>query len=79
LEIEPDKHVHGLFYYDSYYLLKNIDENDANKYLVKARELKSFCKPVKARLDNKVTPETRFALTKLWHVCFLAYWTYDLE
>lgn len=79
LEIEPDFHIHGLIYYNIYYLLKLQNNPECEKYLIKAREMKKYCKPVKARLDNTPTPETKFALTKPWHVCFLAYWTYDLE
>ena len=79
LKVEPDFHIHGLIYYNIYYLLKSQNNLECEKYLIKAREMKKYCKPVKARLDNTPTPETKFALTKPWHVCFLAYWTYDLQ
>lgn len=79
LEVEPDFHIHGIIYYNIYYLLKLQNNPECEKYLIKAREMKKYCKPVKARLDNNITPETKYALTKPWHVCFLAYWTYDLK
>lgn len=79
LKEEPDYHIHGLIYYNIYYLLKKQNNPLYEDYLIKAREMKKYCKPVSARLDNKPTPETKFALTKPWHVCFLAYWTYDLQ
>lgn len=79
LQVEPDFHIHGITYYNIYYLLKLQNNPECEKYLIKAREMKKYCKPVQARLDNIITPETKFALTKPWHVCFLAYWTYDLK
>lgn len=78
LKVEPDHHIHGLVYYNIYYLLKKKNAPNYKVYLQKAEDNKEFCKPIKARLDNTPTPETRFALTKPWHVCFLAYWTFDL-
>ncbi len=78
LKIEPDYHIHGLVYYNIYYLLKSHENPECEKYLKKAKKMKQYCKPLKARLDNQPTKETKFALTKPWHVCFLAYWTYDL-
>ncbi len=78
LNAEPDRHIHGLIYYNIYYLLKERNENGYEIFLKKANQMKSYCKPVKARLEKKPTPETKFALKKPWHVCFLAYWTYDL-
>lgn len=79
LGMEPDYHIHGLIYYNIYYLLKLQGNSACEEYLIKARAVKKYCKPIKARLDNSPTSETRFALTKPWHVCFLAYWTYDLN
>lgn len=78
LEKEPDKHIHGLIYYNIYYLYHELKHPNEVFYYNKAIQLKPYCKPVKARLENKITNETKFALTKPWHVCFLAYWTYDL-
>lgn len=79
LDKEPDKHIHGLVYYNIYYLLNKLKDPEAEIYFKKAVQMKPYCKPLKARLDNAITVETKFALTKPWHVCFLAYWTYDLQ
>lgn len=78
LEHEPDKHIHGLIYYNIYYLLKSRNIDDCNIYLQKAKEMAPYCKPVNARLKGTPTRETKFALKYNWHVCFLAFWTYDL-
>ena len=78
LEKEPDRHIHGLIYYNIYYLLKSRNMEDNTFYLKKAEEMAPYCKPVYARLKKAPTRETKFALKYNWHVCFLAYWTYDL-
>ena len=78
LKQEPDRHIHGLIYYNIYYLLKSRNIDNCNIYLQKAKEMAPYCKPVNARLNGTPTRETRFALKYNWHVCFLAFWTYDL-
>ena len=78
LQLEPDRHIHALVYYNIYYLLKSRNIENNKFYFEKAKEMAPYCKPVYARIYNSPTPETRFALRFNWHVCFLAYWTYDL-
>lgn len=79
ITLEPDKHIHGIIYYNIYYLLKLLDDSKYHEYLAKACSVKNCCKPIKARLEKRPTSETKFALSKPWHVCFLAFWTYDLD
>lgn len=76
---EPDRHIHALFYYDMYLIHFNLNhKTKARKYYDLASKEASACKPIYARLNNKPTPETKFVLKYKWHVCFLAYWTYDI-
>ena len=79
IEFEPDRNIHGLFYYNMYllYSQKNNQEKRAHYYSL-AQKTTDACKQIYARLNNKPTLETKFALKYKWHVCFLAYWTYDI-
>lgn len=77
---EPDEHVHILIYYNLYLLYnQNGEHQTALKYYQKAYEGKEKCKFVKARLDNIITKEMKYRLKYPWHVCYLSFWTYDLQ
>lgn len=79
LNLEPDRHVHCLLYYNLYLCFKlENNETKMSNYLFKAKQTMEYCNPVKARLTNKPTRETKFILTKKWHICYLAYWTFDI-
>lgn len=76
---EPDKHIHGIVYYNLYYLKEKAgDKEKAKIYLNKATELEEYCRFVKCRLHKIKTKETKIMLKRPWHVCFLADWTFDL-
>lgn len=79
IRVEPDRHIHALFYYNLYLIyLKQNNEQKQKHYYELAQRNKDACRPVLARLNKQTTPETRFVLKYRWHVCFLAYWTYDI-
>ena len=76
---EPDKHIVAVSYYNLYIIYEQMGESvEANKYLGAAIELQSKSNLIKARLSKKANKETFFLLSKPWHVCFLAYWTFDI-
>ena len=79
LVLEPDKHIHSLLYYNLYANYNKEGEYCiANQYLDKAIETMDYCEPVKARILNKPTKDTKFILSKPWHICYLTYWTFDV-
>lgn len=76
---EPDIHIHSLLYYNFYILYSKMgDYENASIYLQKAKDTMDYCIPVKCRINNTPTSETRFILSKPWHICYLCYWTYDI-
>ena len=78
--LEPDEHVHVLIYYNLYLIFKQKGEIDkSNKYYKLAYENKEKCKFVKARFDKTKCREMQYRLRYPWHICFLSYWTYDLD
>lgn len=81
LPLEPDQHIHALYYYNMY-LIAKMQNNEAlsNNYLSKASALQDKCRFIAARIsgDGKYRREIRCRLRKPWHVCFLSFWTYDL-
>lgn len=77
---EPDEHVHVLIYYNLYLLFKQKgDLQTATKYYNLAYTKKSKCKFVEARFDNIQTKEMKYRLKYPWHICYLSFWTYDLD
>ncbi len=79
LEKEPDKHIHCLYYYNMYAC--SIKENNpiqAKEYFAQAKSLQQYCMPVRNRLGNIYSRETRFIVKKPWHICYLTYWTYNI-
>lgn len=79
LEIEPDKHIHSLLYYNLHVVYCKMNQNPkSQEYLQKAKETMEYCLPVKCRINNTPTSSTKYILTKPWHVCYLYYWTYDI-
>lgn len=81
LEIEPDKHIHALYYYDMYLIYDSMNETSKSEFFyTKAFNLQNECRFIAARLSGtgKHHREIRCRLKKPWHVCFLSFWTYDL-
>ncbi len=79
INLEPDKHIHSLLYYNLYSIYtKQGKYLEARRYLSKAKENMRYCKPVEERITNSITKDNRFIIGKPWHICYLAYWTYDV-
>lgn len=80
IPLEPDEHIHVLIYYNLYLIFKEIGEVDkSTKYFNLAYKNRDKCKFVKARFENRYSREMYHRLRHLWHICFLSYWTYDLD
>mgnify|MGYP004655749251 CR=1 FL=1 len=80
LELESDKHIHAIFYYNCYKFNKLIGNKDKEEFFYKrAYFYREYCETLKARLEGKntVSDNTTFLLTKPWHVCFVSYWYFD--
>lgn len=79
VELEPDKHIHALFYYNAYYLYKlSNDDVNANKYLCLCEKNMKYCSPVQDRLNGNRSANNKEVLKHEFHICFLSYWTYDI-
>lgn len=77
---EPDEHVHILIYYNLYLIYKQKgDEEKSNYYYNLAYINRNKCKFVQARFDNTKSKEMKWRLKHPWHVCYLSFWTYDLD
>lgn len=80
LELEYNRHLHAIFYYDCYVLYKEMnDATGSQKYYNLAVQNKEYCDTLKARLEgkNEVEDQTTFLLQYPWHVCFVSYWYFD--
>lgn len=80
LELESDKHIHAIFYYNCYLLNKSMGNIKEQQYFYGlAYANRKYCETLKARLENKesVSDNTTFLLSKPWHVCFVSYWYFD--
>ena len=79
LNLEKDKHIRAISYYNLYYYSNLIgDSTKADEYLSNCHKLKKHCKTLNARLNNTTTGDgTDILISKPWHVCFLDYWDID--
>lgn len=80
LELEYNKHLYAIFYYDCHVLYKKMNQDaTAKKYYDLAIDYKKHCDTLKARLENKneVDDQTTFLLQYPWHICFVSYWYFD--
>lgn len=80
LELEYNRHLYAIFYYDCYALYKAMgDTVNSQKYYDLAVCNKEYCDTLKARLEGKdeVEDQTTFLLQYPWHVCFVSYWYFD--
>lgn len=78
-EVEPDKHIVAMAYYDLYLYYKDCNEPDeAKRYWDMAYPLRLWAPAVQARMEHKYSWNERFLLKKPWGIAFLEYWTYDL-
>lgn len=80
LELEYNRHLHAIFYYDCYVLYDAMNDMETSqKYYDLAVCNKEFCDTLKARLEGRdeVEDQTTFLLQYPWHVCFVSYWYFD--
>lgn len=78
--LEPDEHVHILIYYNLYLLFNKMGQYDeAQKYYKLAYDNRNKCSYVNYRFEKIVSREMYYRLRHPWHICFLSYWTYDLD
>lgn len=80
LELEYNRHLHAIFFYNCHVLYNSINERmPSKKYYDLAVKNKEYCKTLKARLEGKkeVEDQTTFLLQYPWHVCFVSYWYVD--
>lgn len=80
LAMEPNKHLHAIFYYNCYVLNERMGNHEESAiFYSKAQKNKEFCRTLKARLEGKdvVEDNTTFLLSKPWHVCFVSYGYFD--
>lgn len=77
---EPDEHVHVLIYYNLYLIYsRKRDEEKAKHYYNQAYINRNKCKFVQARFDKIPNKEMKWRLKHPWHICYLSFWTYDLD
>lgn len=80
LELEYNRHLYAIFYYDCHVLYKAMNNiATSEKYYNLAVCNKEYCDTLKARLEgkNEVEDQTTFLLQYPWHVCFVSYWYFD--
>lgn len=79
LELETDKHIVAIIYYNLYLYYKNVkDVSNSERCLAKCHSLKAHCRSLNARLTGTTTGDgTDILLSNPWHVCFLDYWDLD--
>lgn len=78
--LEPDLHIHALFYYNVYSLYELMgDKVASSKYHKKVQDLKEYNKYIKARFDGAKTKEEKERLKNPWYICYLSFWNHDIE
>lgn len=80
MQYEPDEHVHVLIYYNLFLLFRDSGHTGkATEFYQKAYEKRAKCKFVQARIEGTKNSEMHYRLKHPWHVCYLSFWTYDLN
>jgi hypothetical protein len=80
IPLEPDEHIHVLIYYNLYLIYQQKGEHVlASKYYDMAYNNRDKCKYIKARFENINSKEMKHRLKFPWHICYLSFWTYDLD
>jgi len=75
---EPDMHIHAIIYYNIYLAYDEMGHKKfSQKYHNLAWNHRDYCSSLKSRMEGTVQ-DNRFILNLPWHVCFLAYWEYDI-
>ena len=75
----PDRHLQAVSMYNLYVYYDSIGSEEAGRYFQRTYDLRLHSRSVRARVERRDTEyETEFMLSKPWHVCFLAYWNFDV-
>jgi hypothetical protein len=77
---EPDEHVHVLIYFNLYLIYSDMKIAEyADYYYNLAYNNRDKCSFVKARFDGDISLDMKYRIKHPWHVCYLSYWTYDIN
>lgn len=80
VSLEPDYHLHALFYYNSYSILKKAGEKERSScFYSKALSLKKYSRYIRARIDGPKTQEEKNRIKHPWYICYLSFWNHDIE
>lgn len=80
ISLEPDHHIHALFYYNAYAVLNKSGEAERGQiYYNKAYELKEHSRYIKARIDGPKTKEEKNRIKHPWYIIYLSFWNHDIE
>lgn len=80
IPLEPDFHIHALFYYNAYAVLKKSGETEKSEiYYNKAYALKEHSRYIKARIDSPKTKEEKNRIKHPWYIVYLSFWNHDIE
>jgi len=78
--LEPDHHIHALFYYNAYAVLNKAGETERSQiYYNKAYALKEYSRYIKARIDGPKTKEEKNRIKHPWYIIYLSFWNHDIE
>lgn len=80
LSLEPDRHIHALFYYNAYAVLRKSGETEKSQiYYNKAFALKEHSRFIRARIDGPKTKEEKNRIKHPWYIIYLSFWNHDVE
>lgn len=80
ISLEPDHHIHALFYYNAYAVLNKAGETERSQiYYNKAYALKEHSRYIKARIDGPKTKEEKNRIKHPWYIIYLSFWNHDIE
>lgn len=80
IPLEPDHHIHALFYYNAYAVLNKSGETARSQiYYNKAYALKEHSRYIRARIDGPKTKEEKKRIKHPWYIIYLSFWNHDIE
>lgn len=80
IPLEPDHHIHALFYYNAYAVLNKSGETARSQiYYNKAYALKEHSRYIRARIDGPKTKEEKNRIKHPWYIIYLSFWNHDIE
>lgn len=80
IPLEPDFHIHALFYYNAYAVLKKSGKTEKSRiYYNNAYALKEHSRFIRARIDGPKTKEEKNRIKHPWYIIYLSFWNHDVE